>query len=154
MRKKIIIIALSVIALFGVFFLLYLHLNKKPVYLDNEYYGKYNLIDIDKNDYQKLIDDKKTFVIAITLDGCISCEEFKPILKEYMETNKLTFYHLEFKEMIKTDLYENIKYSPSVVVIKRGKLVSYLDSNSDEDMSAYESVKGLDNWLKKYIKLK
>lgn len=154
MKKKVLIICLIIVSVLGIVVLLGLYLKKKPVYLDDEYYGKYALIDINKRDYQKLIDDKKTFMVAITLDGCISCEEFKPILKEYMETNKLTMYHLEFKEMMKTDLYNEIKYSPSVVIIKNGKLVAYLDSNSNDDMPAYETVKGLDEWVKNYIKMK
>ena len=57
-------------------------------------------------------------------------------------------------EMKKTEISEYIKYSPSIVIYNKGKIVSYLDAESNDDKKYYESMEGLYEWFTKYVILK
>ena len=55
--------------------------------------------------------------------------------------------------MKNTKFYENVKYAPSVIIIKDGEIVSYLDANSDKDLEKYQDANKFIKWLKEYIYL-
>ena len=48
-------------------------------------------------------------------------------------------------------MHEKVKYVPSVAIIKNGTVVDFLDANSDEDTSKFNSAEALQGWLKDYI---
>ena len=90
----------------------------------------------------------------IYLPGCSSCAEFKVVLDEFQKDNKLTFYSTEIANAQKTELNDKIKFAPSFVIYKEGKLVAYLDAQSDKDKDYYKTVDNFKEWLTKYINLK
>ena len=51
----------------------------------------------------------------------------------------------------KTYLYKKVKYAPSVIIVKKQKIIAYLDAEKDEDMDKYQDEKEFEKWLKKYI---
>lgn len=126
----------------------------KPFDLKDEYYEKSEIIDLTLEELQKKQEDKDSFVLYVYLEGCSSCAEFKEVLKEFQETNNLTIYSCEIKEAIQTELKDKIKYAPSFVVYKDGKILSYLDAESDEDLPYYKTPEQFKEWLTKYINLK
>jgi len=131
--------------------------NKKvePFDLKDEYYEESIITDLEYEDFEKLLSDKESFVAFIYLPGCSSCAEFRETLDEFQKDNKLTIYSLQIKYAQQNDtLKEKIKYAPSFVVYKDGELVSYLDSESNDDMKYYQSADEFKNWLTKYINLK
>ena len=58
-----------------------------------------------------------------------------------------------YDELKNTDVVNTIKYAPSVIIIKEGKIVSYLDAEADEDFDRYQNKKEFNSWLAKYIYL-
>ena len=54
-------------------------------------------------------------------------------------------------EMKKTEIYNYVKYSPSIIHYNKGDMVSYLDAESNDDKEYYESTEGLYKWFTKYI---
>ena len=47
--------------------------------------------------------------------------------------------------------YDKVLYAPSLIIIKKGEIIDYLDANSDEDLDKYQDVKKLELWLDNYI---
>ena len=130
--------------------------NKKvePFDLKDEYYKESKIIDLDKKELEQMIDDKESFVVYIYLPGCSSCAEFKEVLEEFQKDNKLVIYSTQIKIAHEIGLKEKIPYAPSFAVYKEGKLISYLDAMSDDDLGYYKTSEQFKEWLTKYINLK
>ena len=71
------------------------------------------------------------------------------VFKKY----KLDVYSLTYDEMKKTFISDTVKFAPSVVIIKNGKIITYLDAESDADYEIYQDETKFDNWLNNYIYL-
>ena len=63
-------------------------------------------------------------------------------------------YEINFKDINNTQIDDYVKYSPSLVIYDKGKLIAYMDANSDDDLQYYKSVDGIKNWVSKYVYLK
>lgn len=141
--KKIILVILTALLLSGC--------SSKPFSLDSEYYDKNELIDINSEDLIKLENDKKSFAVFVYTQGCITCYDFEKYLSEFMEENQITLYAISAPEMNKTDIAKYIKYSPSVIIYKNGKILSYLDAESNDDKKYYESTDNFTTWFTKFV---
>jgi thiol-disulfide isomerase/thioredoxin len=60
---------------------------------------------------------------------------------------------MAYASMSETSLKDEIKHYPSFVIIKDGKVVDYLDAESDKHTKYYKSAHDFAEWIKKYIKL-
>ncbi len=125
----------------------------EPFKLDDEYYNKKEVINVDENDFNKLIKDKKSFVIFVYMSGCLSCSDFDNVLVDFLEENKITIYKIAYADAKETSLKKKILYAPSLVIFKEGKMVAYLDAVSKEDLPYYESSEELKKWFTKYVEL-
>lgn len=129
--------------------------NTELFYLNDKYYKKSELIEIDIDKYKKLENNKESFVIYVHIPGVCSMRvPFEPIVKEFITTNHLTFYSINFNQITESDLEDYIKYSPSIAIFNNGEMISCLDPNSNNDLEYYESLKGFSKWFTKYVKLK
>ena len=126
----------------------------EPFTLKEEFYKESKITDINLEELKKLIDDKESFIAYVYLPGCSSCAAFKTVLDAFQEEYTLSFYSVQIKYAKETVIGEKIKYAPSFVVFKEGKLVGYLDAESDKDKDSYESVDNFKKWLTQYINLK
>ncbi len=75
------------------------------------------------------------------------------IFKEYMTNNKILIYSIPFSEFKNTYLYSKVKYAPSVIIISSGKVIAYLDANSDSDLDNYQDINKFTKWINKYIRV-
>ena len=100
-------------------------------YLEEKYYGNSVFNEIDSNDLNDLINDKESFAIFIHQPFCSTSYEFNKILTMFAEENKISFYKMSFDEMKKTVMYENIKYYPSFAIYNNGKLIDFLEADSN-----------------------
>ena len=57
-------------------------------------------------------------------------------------------HYRNFKETV---LNKKIKYGPSIIIVKEGKVVKYLDAEKDSDKILYQDVKKFISWTKEYI---
>ena len=135
-------------------FLLFGCTNSEPFYLDDELYNSNELVDIESTDLEQYINDNKSFAVFIYTQGCFTCFDFEKYLEEFQEKYKIKFYAMNASEMKKTEISEYIKYSPSIVIYNKGKIISYLDAESNDDKKYYESMEGLYDWFTKYVILK
>ena len=125
-----------------------------PIDLDEEYYAESKIEDIDLETLNKLIDDKKTFVVFVYLPGCSSCAAFSEVLEEFQKDNTLFIYSTQIEYAKQTEIGDKITYAPSLVVFKEGKVYGYLRSEKDEDLPYYETAAKFKEWLTKYVNLK
>ena len=153
MKYKLIIIITALIIIGGITFVIYKN-NNKPFYLDEKYYNQNDFIEVSTKDVNKLIENKSSFVIYVYNNFCnfkIPCES---IFKKFIDTNQVGILKMKFEDFKNTDLYNKVKLAPTVIIIKDGKIIDYLESDSNEDTNRYQDIKFFEKWIKKYIILK
>lgn len=118
--------------------------------LDDEYYTSSEDISIDKDEYEKLIADKKSFVVMIDKPGCVTTEAMR---KDMASSTDLQFkyYRIMWKYVKDSSLHEYVKFAPSVAIVHKGEVVAWLSADSDEDSKYFNDTNALKEWLEKYI---
>ncbi len=119
--------------------------------LDTAYYGKSGLHEISVAELQQLIDEKKSFGLFIYQSSCESSANFEKVLTEFSEQNQIQLEMTSFSYVRKSGLVGDLKYYPSFALYHDGKLVTFLDADSDSDISYYQSVAEFTEWWKKYV---
>lgn len=126
--------------------------NKQNTFsLDEEYYNSSSFTELDKNTFDNLISNKKTFAIFIYQPLCSASYDFNKVLTEFANQYQVSFYKMSFSNMKETKLKEYIKYYPSLVIYQEGEIVDYLDANSDTDSKYYKSVDDFKKWFSSYV---
>ena len=155
MKKKV-TISLLILFLISILIANILIINKKEkvFYLENSYYGKNNMTEININELNKLIDNKESFAVFVYQPLCITSTNFESILKDFLEENKISIYKIAFSNIKNTKIGKTIKYYPSFIIYNKGKMIDFLEANKDEDIKYYTSKKEFESWFTKYIKIK
>lgn len=146
-KKSIAIIIIILVILIS--FLIY-NSNKK-IYLSSVYYNKGEYIDID-NSYLEGV-KKDNYLLYTYNSYCtfkIPCDK---IFKEVMDKYKIDVLSMPIEEFKRTNYYKKVRYAPTLIVVKKGKIKAYLDPNSDDDFNKYQDSKSFEKWLGKYIYL-
>ncbi len=123
----------------------------EKVYLSDEFYNKGEFIQIKSEDIENYKD--KTYVLFTYNNFCslpIPCDG---IFQEFMSNNKIDFLSITFEEFKDTDFYKEVKYAPSVMIIKNNNIVAYLDADKDSDIEKYQNVDKFKEWISNYIYL-
>lgn len=159
MRNKIIkIVIFLIIVIISIIIIVERNLIKKTddfmFYLEEKYYGTSVFNEITTNELNELIDNGESFAIFIHQPFCSTSYEFNKILTKYADENKVSFYKMSFDEMKKSSLYQNIKYYPSFAIYNNGKLIDYLEADSDEDLNRYKDLEEFKQWFNSYIQIK
>ena len=98
--------------------------------------------------------EKKSFILFTYNPYCslkIPCDK---IFEEYAKNKNITILTIPFDKFKKTEYYKTVKYAPSVIIINKGKIITYLDAEKDKDIKLYQDTNKFGNWIEKYIKLK
>lgn len=117
---------------------------------DSEYK---NLAKLTYDQYKCLYDSEEPFVLMITQSTCSYCKEFKPIMDEYAEENKVPVYYLELDTMDQKDAQDfmnSLSYfsentdwgTPLTLAIKNKQVVTELNGYTDDTAT-------IDNLFKK-----
>ena len=122
--------------------------------LEEKYYGNSSFNELDVDSYNKLIENKESFAIFIYQPLCTTSYDFNKVLTEFSLDYQISFYKMSFANMMETDLKQSIKYYPSLVIFNEGKLVDFLDANSEEDINYYKNSDEFKNWFTSYVLLK
>ena len=142
--KKYILIFITIIILTGC--------SNNTIYLEDNLYNNNEFISIDSTSINNKLDT--TYLLYTYNNYCsmkIPCENiFKSVMEEY----NISMYSIPYKDFKDTYLHDTVKYAPSVIIVDKGEIISYLDPNSDEDYDRYQDTNSFTKWLKKYIQLK
>ena len=170
-NKKLILIAIAVLALLALFgFIFYKVLSgseklevEDSIVLDAEYKNTNgNQIEIAKevkeNEvvpfFEELVASKKSFVLYVSLPICNGdAAKFKEYVLEFQKKNHVSFYYMTSDYIKDSSLYKTVKYFPSVITYKDGKIVNYLKYDSDEDKEFYKSYSGFEKWFNANVKI-
>ena len=167
-NKKLLIIAIATLvalAVFGfIFFKILGGAGKKveveeSIVLDAEYKntdGK--MIELAKNEedparfLDELAAEKKNFVVYVSLPICNGdAAKFKQFVLDFQRKENLSFVYITSDYIKDTFIYDTVKYFPSVIIVKEGKIINYLRYDSDEDVEYYKSYDGFSKWLKENV---
>ena len=113
-----------------------------------------NVIDIkDVSEFDKLIENKKSFLVLVYLPGCTSCAAFRPIVKDFVDANDVQMYQMNYQILKDRDniIKQKIDYTPSIFIFVDGELKAYLDPQSEKDEEIYKTTENLSNWINQYI---
>ncbi len=128
--------------------------NNERYYLNKIYYGANAFTKVNSSQLNKLIEKKDSFILYTYNNYCalpISCED---IFMDFMKEYKISFISIPFDDFKDTKFYEEIKYGPTIIIIKEGQIIDYLDSNKNDDIEKYKDLKAFKKWLSNYIYLK
>ena len=131
MKKKYIIILIIVPLIIAIIYML-IH-NQEKFYLNDKYYNNSSFIEIDSNKIQRL--NNENYLLFTYNNYCtlpIPCEY---IFEDFMKKYNISIISIPFKEFKKTKYYKKVKYAPTVIIIKKGRIISYLDANSEKDLN-------------------
>lgn len=145
MKKKVAILIGLVLLLVGC--------KQEKFYLEKNLYEKSAITEIDLDTFEKLEREEKEFAIFVYLPGCTSCAQFREVLEEFGKDNTIEFYAISINDVKDTSIMKKIKYAPSMLLYKDGKVVDYLDATSDNDKGALTNVNSFKEWLEEYIYL-
>ena len=150
-KKLFILFSLLIILLSGCTNKINQNDGKERIYLNKEYYNKGEFIKVNSKELDSL---DGSFVIFTHNSFCsmgVPCED---IFKSFMEKYKIDFIKIEFDLFKESKYYEFVKYAPSIIIVKNGKVVAYLDANSDDDIDKYQDTSKFEKWIDNYIYFK
>lgn len=152
MKKKGLMIML--IILIVICFLIILLNKKEKFYLEDKFYGSNELITIDGKELENLINSKDSFGVFVYQTMCATSTDFSEILKEFQKDNLISFYMISFSDIKDVKQCNYLKYYPSFIIYKEGKMVDYLDANSNSDIKFYKNKDEFKKWITQYIEIK
>lgn len=104
--------------------------------------------EINKDNFNEITQDNEYTLIFVYLNGCSACKSFMKIIYDVKLYNDIKVYQVEYKNLSSLNLgIDNLKYAPSLIVLKNGQVVDYLDSSKDEDKKYYIEAQSLSKWL-------
>ncbi len=125
--------------------------SNEKISLDKKYYNTGEFINVNSEEVSKL--DSENYILYSYNNYCAFSVPCEDIFKEFMNKYKIDFLSIKFEEFKKTKYYKKIKYAPSVIIIGKGKIIAYLDPNSNDDSDKYQDVTKLEEWIKGYVEI-
>lgn len=151
-KKSTIIVIVIIISIIILTFFGYI-CKKEKFYLEDNYYN-YDMKKVSYSDINKLEKEKKSFILLTYNPYCslkIPCDKF---FEEYAKNKNITILTIPFDKFKRTEYYKTVKYALSVIIINKGRIITYLDAEKDNDIKLYQDTNKYGNWIEKYIKLK
>ena len=92
-------------------------------------------------------------ILFVFLSGCPTCADFLPVVKSFSTKNKIQMYSVDLNEIwgSNNSVTEIVKYAPSMIIYKDGKVIEFLESSNSEDYPYYKSEDKLEEWFKENI---
>lgn len=153
MKIKKIIMVIVFIILIPLSLLFITNLTKQKITLESKYYNTGKFININSANLNELLNNKENFILFTYNNFCtfkVSCDE---IFNESIKELNITILKIPFDEFKTTDLYNEVNYAPSVILIKEGKIIKYLNPEKNEDLPKYQDKKEFISWIKEYINI-
>ena len=99
--------------------------------------------------FENIRAEKKDFVLYVSLPICNGdAAKFKEFVLDFQRKNHVSFYYLTSDYVKETSIYETVKFFPSVIIFKDGKIANYLKYDSDEDKEFYKTYEGFEKWIR------
>jgi hypothetical protein len=123
-----------------------------PFRLSDEYYGTSEMLTgLTAEEYEKLISEKRSFVVMVDKPVCITTPPMRERMANFPDNMQFKYYQFMWSEAKESSLREYVAFVPSVAVIRDGEVVSWLRADSDEDTEYFNSAEALQSWIAKYV---
>ncbi len=106
---------------------------------------------ISASEFQTILKEEKSFVVIVHMEICPAEFPITSVAKQLAHDENLKFYSLKEDQFMQTSLSQSIRYLPSAAIYHDGKLVAFLDAESDTDLPAYKTPTGFKTWLEHWI---
>lgn len=152
-NKLFIILPAALIALIAASCAIFFATRPASFRLDDRFYGDATLETISADDLQRLVDDKSSFAVFVSQPSCRTSADFEKNLQSFIAKYPMHFYEIAFSNLKTLPFAEKVRFYPSFLIFKDGKLVDFLEADSGEDASAYTSLDGFETWFTKQVSL-
>lgn len=122
--------------------------------LNDELYGVSSIEVIDKDGFNKLIDEGQSFLVSIYMPGCTTSAGFDKVVKSFSDSNSIKVYSLSWIDAKELSISNFLEYYPSMIIYQNGQMIDYLDAGSNSDYDYFLSTDNLETWLSQYVDLK
>ena len=122
-----------------------------PAKFEADFYGKTEAIDIGKDEYEKMLNERKSFAVLVDSPTCVRSKKIEKMMGEMPKKYQFKYYRMMWSEVKESSLFNYVKFLPSLAIIKNGNVKSWLRADKDEDKAYYESKPDLQDWLIKNI---
>ena len=152
MKKRILFVLVAVVVLVvGV--IVFITQQNSRFMLDEEFYVA-SVDTVSMSEIQQLIDDKKSFLLFVSQPDCRTADDFRIVTQDLIANYPLSVFEISSADFNQDVIENKVRFYPTLMIFKNGKLVDYLESNNDADVAAYTTVGGLKIWLEQNIILK
>ena len=151
-KKYLFFIALVLVAavvISGVFILALKAASSGKVVLEHEYYGVSGETVLDKDEYEQMLKQQKSFIVASAASACSS--DILDFIDDFSENEKIAYFYLNWSNFHESSTGEEIKYPPTVFIVEKGKIRAYLDSDADKDVEKYNNYEDFVAWMRENI---
>jgi hypothetical protein len=154
-KMAIYLISIYLLAFFvaGIFILFRTVKNDK-IELNFTFYNDKGLTDTSVEELDKLINRKKSFLLFVYNDFCSFSVPCDNIFDEGSKELNMQILQIPYRDFKGTTLNKTVKYAPTVIIVKEGKVIRYLDAESNSDKKIYQNVKKFKKFILKYVKEK
>ena len=154
-NKKVLMILISfvfiIICTVGCYF--YVQNHSKKYYINSKYYNDKGLTDVSVKELEKKVKNKESFILFVYNDFCAFSIPCDSVFDEASKRLGVQILQVPYREFKKSSVKGKIKYAPTVIIYKEGKIYKYLDAESDDDKDLYQNIDLFKKWLLKYIYL-
>lgn len=123
-----------------------------PFRLSDEYYGTSEMLTgLTAEEYEKLLSEKRSFVVMVDKPGCITTPPMRERMANFPDNMQFKYYQFMWSEAKESSLHNYVTFVPSVAIIREGEVVTWLRADSDEDTEYFNSAEALQSWVAKYV---
>ena len=123
-----------------------------PFRLSDEYYGTSEMLTgLTAEGYEKLLSEKRSFVVMVDKPGCITTPPMRERMANFPDNMQFKYYQFMWSEAKESSLHNYVTFVPSVAIIREGEVVTWLRADSDEDTEYFNSAEALQSWVAKYV---
>ncbi len=121
--------------------------------LSPEYYSEAQIEEVDLGEIRDQINEGKSFAVFAHQPGCQTSAELAQIVQDFSSQHSLKFYQIGFSDLKNSGLVSELRFYPTFVIFRDGKVVDFLKADSGDDMSAFTSLEGFIEWFNKYVRV-
>ena len=151
---KIAALSILILAVFAIVIVITFGQSKPdiPFRLSDEYYGTSEMLTgLTAEEYEKLLSEKRSFVVMVDKPGCITTPPMRERMANFPDNMQFKYYQFMWSEAKESSLHNYVTFVPSVAIIREGEVVTWLRADSDEDTEYFNSAEALQSWVAKYV---
>ena len=117
--------------------------------------------DVKAKEYGEVINEmlknRESFVMSVFPgDFCYgdAGDSAPAFLGQLAFRNNFYYYSVGLLVYKNSDLYKQVKYAPTIIIVYKGKIIAYLDNENDDHIKLNESEEEFDKWFTSYVHVK